>query len=138
MKQRKLGRGGPVVSAIGLGCMGMSDFYGDRDEEESIATLNRALDLVGAIAAILLAADSHLRSRRSQAEAIKHLADRHLEATKAALVAGQREDLGARPPGKLLGFDVGRWGSASREAAFILTGSGRAVKVTVIGLLPRP
>lgn len=45
MKQRKLGRGGPLVSAIGLGCMGMSDFYGDRDEEESVATLRRALDL---------------------------------------------------------------------------------------------
>ena len=45
MKQRKLGRGGPLVSAIGLGCMGMSDFYGERDEEESLATMQRALDL---------------------------------------------------------------------------------------------
>jgi aryl-alcohol dehydrogenase-like predicted oxidoreductase len=45
MKTRRLGSNGPEVSSIGLGCMGMSDFYGNRDEQESLATIDRALEL---------------------------------------------------------------------------------------------
>jgi aryl-alcohol dehydrogenase-like predicted oxidoreductase len=45
MDVRQLGRSGPMVSAIGLGCMGMSEFYGAGDDQESIATIHRALDL---------------------------------------------------------------------------------------------
>jgi aryl-alcohol dehydrogenase-like predicted oxidoreductase len=45
VEQRRLGGGGLLVSAVGLGCMGMSEFYGATDEDEGVATILRALDL---------------------------------------------------------------------------------------------
>jgi aryl-alcohol dehydrogenase-like predicted oxidoreductase len=45
MEQRRLGNQGLVVSALGLGCMGMSQSYGPADEQESLATIHRAIDL---------------------------------------------------------------------------------------------
>ena len=44
MEMRRLGINGPTVSAVGLGCMGMSDFYGPADEAESLATIHEAID----------------------------------------------------------------------------------------------
>src|SRR3954465_1593310 len=45
MQKRKLGGEGLYVSAQGLGCMGMSEFYGTADEDEAVATIHRAIEL---------------------------------------------------------------------------------------------
>src|SRR5262249_37253224 len=45
MQTRKLGTNGPTVSAIGLGCMGMSEFYGQADQTEPLATVEPALEV---------------------------------------------------------------------------------------------
>jgi aryl-alcohol dehydrogenase-like predicted oxidoreductase len=45
MEFRALGKAGPAVSALGLGCMGMSEFYGSRDDAESVATIHRSIEL---------------------------------------------------------------------------------------------
>jgi aryl-alcohol dehydrogenase-like predicted oxidoreductase len=86
MKSRKLGKNGPTVSAIGLGCMGMTGVYGEPNEAEAIATIHRAIDLgVNLIAtsdAYAAGANELLVGR-----ALKGKRDRVLIATKFANVA---------------------------------------------------
>jgi aryl-alcohol dehydrogenase-like predicted oxidoreductase len=87
MKTRKLGRNGPEVGAIGLGCMGMSAFYGPTDETESLATIDRALEL-----GVTLLDTSDMygphTNERLVGKAIKGKRDRVVLATKFGIQMG--------------------------------------------------
>ncbi len=88
MKQRLLGRSGLSVSAIGLGCMGMSEFYGATDETESIATIHRALDLG---VTFLDTADMYGSGHNEElvGKAIRDRRDQVVLATKFGIVRGE-------------------------------------------------
>jgi aryl-alcohol dehydrogenase-like predicted oxidoreductase len=87
VKTRQLGRRGPTVSAIGLGCMGMSQSYGRPDEPESLATLDRALDLG---VTLLDTADVYgpFVNEELVGRAIRGRRDAVVLATKCGLVSG--------------------------------------------------
>jgi len=87
MKTRKLGTAGLEVGAIGLGCMGMSEFYGTADDTESIATIHRALELG---VTLLDTADMYGPHINEQlvGRAIKDRRDRCVLATKFGIVRG--------------------------------------------------
>jgi aryl-alcohol dehydrogenase-like predicted oxidoreductase len=87
MKTRKLGNTGLVVSTVGLGCMGMSEFYGPSDEAESLATIHRALSLG---VALFDTADMYGVGKNEElvGRAIRGCRDRVILATKFGNVRG--------------------------------------------------
>lgn len=88
MKQRRLGTDGPEVSALGLGCMGMSEFYGPADEGESIATIHRYMELGGTFLDTADMYGPHL-NEQLVGRAIAGRRDEVVVATKFGIVRGE-------------------------------------------------
>jgi aryl-alcohol dehydrogenase-like predicted oxidoreductase len=87
MEKRRLGRLGPEVGALGLGCMGMSEFYGATDDAESIATIHRAIELG---VTLLDTADVYgpLKNEELVGRAVRDRRDQVVIATKFGIVRG--------------------------------------------------
>jgi aryl-alcohol dehydrogenase-like predicted oxidoreductase len=87
MKQRALGAKGPAIGAIGLGCMGMSEFYGPADDEQSIKVIHRALDIG---VTFLDTADMYGSGRNEElvGKALRDRRSRAVVATKFAVLRG--------------------------------------------------
>jgi len=92
MDQRRFGGEGLVVSELGLGCMGMSEFYGTGDEEESIATIHRALEL-----GVTFLATADMYGPFTNEKLVgKAIADRRDEVVLATKFGNERREDGTR------------------------------------------
>jgi hypothetical protein len=112
MQKRKLGNSGLEVSALGLGCMGMSEYYGEADETESIATVQRAIDL-GVNFFDTAEAYGPYTNEELLGRALKGRRDKAIVATKFGWDLSPK----ARPPAPIVGPNIAETLPTHRFAA---------------------